>query len=271
MQTHGPLQDVSVLVTRPAHQADSLCQLLAAEGGSAVRLPVLEIVPRANDPALADLAKRLNQFTIAIFISANAVRWGLAAMKAAGSWPASLEVAAVGEATGRALREAGLSVNAAPDRDFSTEGLLALPRFARVGTDRIVIFRGAGGRETLSQALRARGAEVEYAQVYERRRPAAHITERLSPAVRAGIDVVIATSNEALENLVAMAEPDCGDWLRQRPLIVVSQRAVQRAKELGFTAGVHCAANASDEAVMAALRAWRPIHLRHSTAGQSAG
>jgi len=248
-----------------------LCDLLAAEGATAVRMPVLEIVPRAHDAALADLAKRLDQFTIAIFISANAVRWGLAAMQAQGPWPAKLEVAAVGEATGRALRAAGLSTIVTPERDFSTEGLLALPRFSRVAGDRIVIFRGAGGRETLAETLRARGARVEYAEVYERRRPAARIGEQLSSAARASIDVVIATSNEVLENLAAMAEPDCAEWLRRTPLIVVSPRAVQRAEELGFAAGVHCAASASDEALVAALRAWRPTHQQRSTAGHGSG
>lgn len=271
MQTRGPLQGVNVLVTRPAHQADSLCDRLAAEGAVPIRMPVLEIVPRTDGAVLAALAKRLDQFTIAVFISANAVRWGLAAMKAHRPWPAKLEVAAVGETTGRVLREAGISVTLAPERDFSSEGLLTLPRFSQVSSDRIVIFRGAGGRETLAETLRARGAQVEYAEVYERRRPAARIAERLSPAVRAGIEVVIATSNEGLENLAVMAEPDCAEWLRHKPLIVVSLRAVHRAQELGFAAGVHCTANASDTAVVAALRAWRLIHPRLPVTGQSGG
>lgn len=257
MQTRGPLQGVNVLVTRPAHQADSLCEMLAAEGATPVHLPALEIVAACDDAAMAALARRLDQFSVAIFISANAVRWGLAALQAQGPWPAGLAIAAVGDATARALQNAGLKVTLAPARDFSTEGVLALPRFANVTGERILIVRGRGGRAALGEALRSRGAHVEYAQVYERRRPAARISERLTSADLAAIDVVIATSNEALENLAAMAEPDCAQWLRYKPLIVISPRAVQRAEELGFTAGVHCASHASDEAIVAALRAWR--------------
>lgn len=259
MQTRGPLQGVTVLVTRPAHQADSLCNMLAAEGASAVRMPALEIVSRADDTALTELAKHLDRFHIAIFISANAVRWGLPALQNVGRWPSALAVAAVGDATAAALRDAGRPPALMPERDFTTEGLLALARFAAVAGERILIVRGKGGRETLAETLRHRGAEVEYAEVYERRRPRAQISTQLTTAERAAIDVVIVTSNEGLDNLAAMAEPDCAQWLRRKPLIVVSSRAAQRAGELGFGAGVHCATNASDAAVVTALRDWRSL------------
>lgn len=270
MQTRGPLQGVSVLVTRPAPQADRLCEMLAADGATAVPMPALEIVGRSNDAAIAALARRLNEFTIAIFVSANAVRWGLQALQAQGPWPTALAIAAVGEATARALRNAGQEVSLAPDRNFSTEGLLALPRFADVTDERILIVRGVGGREALADALLSRGAHIEYAEVYERRRPSARISEQLTSADLAAIDVVIATSNEVLENLAAMAEPDCAQWLRHKPLIVISPRAVQRAGELGFTAGVHCASHASDEAIVAALRLWRTFHPGLATASREA-
>lgn len=270
MQTRGPLQGVSVLVTRPAHQADSLCNVLAAEGASALRMPALEIVPCVNDALPTELATHLDRFHIAIFVSANAVRWGLPILRAGGKWPSDLAVAAVGEATATALREAGQSTAFAPEQDFSTDGLLALPRFAAVAGERILIVRGKGGREALAETLRQRGAEVVYAEVYERRRPSTRIGAQLTPAQRAAIDVVIATSNEALDNLAAMAEPDCTQWLRHRRLLVVSARAVHRAGELGFAAGVRCAANASDAAIVRALRDWQLSNPRLSTANPSA-
>lgn len=66
------LSGVRVLVTRPAHQADALCRLIEAEGGTAIRLPLLTIEPRAN---LAEAQKLLAAgHDLWIFTSVNAVR-----------------------------------------------------------------------------------------------------------------------------------------------------------------------------------------------------
>jgi len=48
----GRLTGIGVLVTRPAHQAEHLCQLIEAEGGAAVRYPALEIKPRPDRAAV---------------------------------------------------------------------------------------------------------------------------------------------------------------------------------------------------------------------------
>ncbi|HET7688239.1 MAG TPA: hypothetical protein VFK46_06350, partial [Candidatus Macondimonas sp.] len=51
----APLAGLRILVTRPAHQAEGLCQRIAAAGGTPVRLPTLEIVPM-TDTATAQMA-----------------------------------------------------------------------------------------------------------------------------------------------------------------------------------------------------------------------
>ena len=50
----GDLHSLGVLVTRPAHQADSLCRLIERYGGVAIRCPALLISePQDWTPALA--------------------------------------------------------------------------------------------------------------------------------------------------------------------------------------------------------------------------
>lgn len=248
-----PLAGLGVLVTRPAHQAEGLCQLIEQAGGRALRFPVIEILPPRATAALHALIDDLDDFDIAVFISANAVQHGLAQVNERRSLPPDLRLAAIGKSTATALREAlGREPDICPSERFDSEALLALEAMQAVRGRRIVIFRGAGGREKLAETLRTRGATVVYADVYRRARPAAD-TGILRPEA---IDLVTATSGEGLANLLAMAG-EAGEWLRERPLVVVNARLAQVAQKLGFVRPAVVAAEASDTALLAAMAHWR--------------
>ena len=247
------LQGRAVLVTRPAHQAQHLVGLIQEAGGRAVLWPVLEIVPPAREPE--QLASQLAAADIAIFISPNAVEQTLARVPPV-LWPARPALAAVGAGTARMLREQlGRGPTLCPNGQFDSEGLLALPALQQIAGKRVVILRGEGGRELLANTLRARGAQVEYAEVYRRRCPE-QAPEEARAAVQAGaVGVVLATSAEGLRNLVHMAGP-LADSLRRLPLIVVSERVAVTAAELGFNETPRQARAASDEAMLEAVVTW---------------
>jgi uroporphyrinogen-III synthase len=118
----------------------------------------------------------------------------------------------------------------------------------------VLIVRGVGGRPLLGDTLRARGAEVGYAEVYRRLRPAADPTPLLA-RWRVEVDLVTATSAELLDNLVAMLGESGWPLLRETPLLVISERMAQRANALGFTQVVG-APGADDESVLDALCDW---------------
>ena len=67
------LSGVTVVVTRPSHQAEILCQSIEALGATALRFPVIEIRPSSNPERLKAQLDHLANFQLAIFISANAV------------------------------------------------------------------------------------------------------------------------------------------------------------------------------------------------------
>ena len=69
-----------------------------------------------------------------------------------------------------------------------------------------MIFRGDGGREELGEALRARGAHVDFVACYRRARPESGAAG-LHEAFRDGrVDAVTITSSEGLDNLWALAD-----------------------------------------------------------------
>ena len=248
---------INVLVTRPAHQAEQICQLIQQAGDTALLFPVLEIQETARPETLNAILARLAEFDIAIFISANAVDYGLNAARAGAGFPTSLKVAAVGLATAKRLAEQQHPADIFPNQNFNSEALLELTPLREVHGKRIVIFRGEGGRELLASELQARGAHVEYAECYRRARPA--ISSDLIDKVWASgsVDIILVTSNEGLQNLFDIVTEQYRTRLLGTPLIVVSERAVSLARQLGFTSQIIVAATASDQAMMDALQAWK--------------
>lgn len=251
------LQDTGVLVTRPQHQAAPLSGLIEQAGGEAILFPVLEITDPGDTTELNQRLDKLADYQIAIFISANAVRYAMSRIQSHGGIPASLRIAAIGRASARELKHMGVTVSDCPAHRFDSEALLALPGFADVAGKRILIFRGEGGREHLAQVLRERGAQVEYAEVYRRVRPDADTTNLLQRWARGEIQVITLTSVEALRNLYELVGKLGRQWLQHTDLIVASERISEQAQELGLAGNIMVASNATDEAILECLVQWK--------------
>ena len=247
------LQGLAVLVTRPEQQAEPLCRRIERHGGIALRCPVLRIgEPRDWAPALA-VFDRLNEYRLAIFTSANAVERALPRIRERGGIPPDLEIAAIGQATARALAGQGIDrCLQQPESDFTSEGLLALPRLQSVAGQAIAIVRGEGGRALLADTLQRRGARVDFAEVYRRERPQADIGALLARWASGEIGAVVAASSESLLNLFDMLGGAGQDYLRDTPLVVISARTRQTAVERGCRR-ILVAREASDDAIAEAL------------------
>jgi uroporphyrinogen-III synthase len=222
----GRLSGVRVLVTRPVHQADALCRMIEAQGGAAVKFPLLTIEPASD---MAGARRRLaGRHDAWIFTSANAVRHAAPLLPA--ERPAL--IAAIGPATADALAAAGAAASALPLHGSSSEALLALPEFAAVAGRRVLVVTGEGGRGLIEEALAARGAVAERAEVY-RRLSLPYPPDAVASALRR-CDVIVVTSAEALEHLVRLAPAALLKTLLRKPLVVPSARVVEEARRLGF-------------------------------------
>jgi len=219
-----------ILILRPVQQAATTIEAVAHQGWRAVHFPTIKITPADN----LDSAKAQEIIGAAdwlVFISQNAVLYFLEL--APTSSIQDKKIAAVGRATAQLLQDKGLPVMVQPQQDFSTEGLLDAAEFSDISEQRIVIVRGNGGREKLAESLNERGALVSYLEVYERRL-ADSDPQQLVSLWPDDIQVIIATSNQLLDNLVTLCKDTLGDQLFHKPVVVMSERMRSHAAQSGF-------------------------------------
>jgi uroporphyrinogen-III synthase len=229
-----PLAGKGIVVTRPVHQARELARLISAAGGKPLPYPVIEIRDVEDPAALLALIDRLDEFNVAVFVSPNAAEKGMALVRSRRAWPAKLKAAAVGGGGVKALARHGVTDVIAPVGRFDSEALLELPAFALVYGKRIVVFRGVGGRELLSETLRERGALIEYAECYRRVRPEGDAGLLLRAWSRGELHAITVTSSEGLRNLLDMIGADGRERALGTPLFVPHPRIAETASGLGI-------------------------------------
>jgi uroporphyrinogen-III synthase len=74
-------------------------------------------------------AAHLTTYAFVVFISPNAVGYGLSILLAGRVWPEAVKVAAIGPGTVAALAACGVTGTIAPRERFDSEALLSLPEF----------------------------------------------------------------------------------------------------------------------------------------------
>ena len=227
-----PLAGKGVVVTRPAHQSQAFARLIAGAGGRPILFPAIEIRDLEDLEPFARLIDRLDEFDLAIFVSPNAVERAMGVISARRGFPRQLQVATVGGGSVRALERFGITGVLAPAGRSDSEALLELPALAAASGRRVVIFRGAGGRELLGEALRSRGALVEYAECYRRVRPELDAGALLQAWSRKEVDAVTATSSEGLRNFAEMIGPPGRERLSGTPVFVPHPRIAEAAHGL---------------------------------------
>lgn len=247
----------SILVTRPAGQGQALCAGAQKLGFEAHRQPLLALQPLES---LSGQSRQhlldLDLYQHIIFISANAVRYGLSCID--DYWPqlpVGLTWYAIGTSTAGLLSERGLNP-VTPGSQMSSEGLLAVPELERVEGARILIVKGEGGRDTLRNSLIGRGARVDELACYRRSCPSLLPGQLAANLVDWGVQLILISSGEGLQNLLALLSTEESTKFRDIGLVVPSLRVERMAREAGFTQ-VSRTSNASDEAVLEFLQQWR--------------
>lgn len=248
----------AILVTRAADQAAALMLALVDRGLAPISVPAIEIEPA--DDGLAQAVGRLPDFDWVVVTSANAARAVAAAAERLGMalGAARPRWAAVGVATGRALRAAGVTVAFRPARSSGPALADALPL---AGGERILVPRSEIADDRLIEALGARHANVEPVTAYRTIEGpasslgplAAALDDRAThPASRrpggAGPGAVILTSGSTARGLLAVADRlGARDSVLALPAICIGPATADVARSLGYIV----AAEATSQAVAA--------------------
>ena len=258
---------LGVLVTRPVEQAEVLCKLIEDAGGKAIRLPLLEIQPvQVEDIGLSRL-RQLEHTDWLIFVSANAVRCAFRLLGTQWLNGVSMpKIAAIGQATAKALLDKGVAVDLRPKEQFNSESLLAQPEWMQVQGLCFLIVRGEGGRELLAETLRQRGGTVEYAEVYRRVATKIDIDGLLAQWRLGDIAVLTLTSGEALAEFWRQMSDGGRELILHTPMVVIGGRMAKQARELGVVQVFEAEARDAD-IFDAVSRIAQEIHKTHQPRG----
>lgn len=244
------LTGIGIAITRPINQAKKLAALIEQAGGTPILFPLIEIEPLKDYSQFEAVTSEIETYDWAIFISSNAVQNGMPRLLKQGI-PSNLKFAAIGPVTASELQSFGVKDVLIPNDRFDSESLLALDEMHAVSNKKILIVRGVGGRDVLAETLKARGAQVAFAECYQRINPQTNcdlLTQLYSENKLHGI---VVTSSEAMRHLLDLAGD--AEWLHNVTLFVNHARIADSPLQIGLK--VLVADAPGDEAMLASLQA----------------
>ncbi|HEY3391074.1 MAG TPA: uroporphyrinogen-III C-methyltransferase [Lacipirellulaceae bacterium] len=233
--TSRPMFGLTVLVTRPTHQADEMAKAFRDLGARVMCQPAIEITEPSDRNAVDSVIRRLDEFVWLVFSSANGVHCFLRRLVELGHDMRRLggrKLAAIGPATVEALAEYHLRADVQPS-EYRAEALAEMLAPLARG-QRVFLARASRGRETLAEMLAAAGATIEQAVVYESCDVAQPDNDVADTLAAGRIDWTTVTSSAIARSLVRLF----GASLNQTKLAAISPLTAEVLTELGHAPAV---------------------------------
>lgn len=252
-----PLNGVGVVVTRPIDQAKMLTALIADAGGEVIDFPLIAITPLSDYSFFKTVIADLAHIDWIIFISSNAVNRGFPLIKA--QWPtlpSTVNFAAIGPVTAETLASYGVEKVLIPQGRFDSEALLSMDVLQNMQDQQVMIVRGVGGREVLAKTLQTRGANVVFAECYQRTNPQTDCQMIQAKFEQGLCQVIVVTSSEAMRHLIEMVDSDRllidTHWIKLMKICVNHQRVADEAQ--GYGLQLFVADAPGDEAMLRCIK-----------------
>ncbi len=229
-----PLFGKRVLVTRTRSQASALSNLLVQRGAQPIELPTIEIQPLDDYAELDQVLKSVQDYQWAVFSSTNAVDTVFDRMNTLGLDARALhrlQIAAIGPATRRRLREYGIVPDFMPTSFVSESVVHELGKLG-IENKRILLPQAEIARDVLSRGLTEHGASVNSIAVYRTVTPQ-NTEERLINILSEGIDIATFTSSSTVSNLIKLLDGNT-DALKNARIACIGPITAKRAADLGL-------------------------------------
>ncbi|MCE5323777.1 uroporphyrinogen-III C-methyltransferase [bacterium] len=199
-----PLFGKRILVTRAKHQAGELTEKLHELGADVVEIPVIKII-RPPDYDIIDAALE-RTFDWIIFTSVNGVcrfMMRLNELKKDIRILGSAKLAAIGSETADTLRMFQLMADYVPSEYVAEEFIKQF--LEDVKGKSILIPRALKARDTIPDGLRAMGAEVIVAPVYETVTNHDCAEDLRAQLLSKNLDIITFTSSSTVESFIELA------------------------------------------------------------------
>lgn len=224
------LHGLTVLVTRPRHQAADLVRPLEALGASALVMPAIEIVPPEDFAPFDSSLLRLAEYDWVVITSVNGVQAVAERMDALGiphEELAERRLAVVGSATVVALARAFRAPDAVPE-EYVGEAIATA--MGEVDDLRCLLPRADRARPDLPRILRERGAQVDEVVAYRIVRAAAEEDLPGEPPA-----AILLTSSEGVRAThAALLARERAHWFEAASLICIGPVTAETVRELGY-------------------------------------
>lgn len=230
---------MKVVVTRAREQSSQLSDKLRAAGFEPVELPLIELVPPLDWTAADNAIAQIETYDWILFTSANAVRFLATRLK---NPVTTAKVCCIGSSTKQVAEQYGWTVDLVP-AEYVAESIVEA--FANEIPRKLFLPRAAVARDTVPQAMRALGTQVDVAEVYRNVIPAD--AKANGQAVFAAKPAWIAfTSSSTVTNLMQVIDPE---WLRETKIASIGPVTSETARKHGLTVDAEASPHTMDSLV----------------------
>lgn len=231
-----PLFGKKVLVTRTRKQASTLVKLLEEEGAETVEFPTIEIIQPESWDELDRAIENLGLYNWLIFTSVNGVEFFFERLKVKKKSTVEfkgVKIATIGEQTGRAVENLGLSVDIIP-HEFRAEGVIESFKEIDIKGKRILIPRAEEAREILPVELQKMGSEVNVVTAYRTKKPDPERIEEVKEMLRGReIDVLTFASSSTAKNFLSIFGKD-KELLLKSTIACIGPITAEPLREIGI-------------------------------------
>ena len=237
---------MTILITRPSPLGESLAKQLKAHQLEALCLPVMTIEQPTSITSNIDCQQQIADSDVIIFTSPMAVESFVQLYPNRTIHHACL--LAIGQGTARHLQSYGMPVKAYP-KQANSASLLQLPELQDYSIESVTLFTGEDGNPYLSEQLQLRDIMVN--KIFTHRRQQKNYTALPGNITQSRI--CICTSLLGLHFFHELILNHALDYLKQKPLIVITEKMQQQAKKYGFSERILQAEGARNEQLLSCI------------------